>query len=186
MKKTTLCYLQLNGKYLMLFRNKKANDPNEGKCIGVGGKFLPGESPEECLLREMREETGFALLSYEQRGIVHFLSDQWEDEDMYLFTATSFRTASGEVYQDAADGCDVPSCEQCSAAGGACGELPADFWPVPECAEGTFMWVPINRVPTLPLWEGDMHFLTALAAGERDIDMTLRYEGDSLAEVVSR
>lgn len=91
MKKATLCYISrydgLNREYLMLYRNKKQDDPNEGKWIGVGGKFEPGETPDECMLREVREETGLELTSYHFCGVIHFLSDTWEDEDMYLYRA---------------------------------------------------------------------------------------------------
>jgi len=91
---TTLCYLIRGNCYLMLLRNKKKNDLNEGKWIGVGGKFEAGETPEACLLREVREETGLELTEYQYRGIVHFRADRWEDEEMYLYTATGF---SGEM-----------------------------------------------------------------------------------------
>lgn len=88
MKNTTLCYIENhNGDYLMLYRNKKKNDPNAGKWIGIGGKFEDGESPDECLLREVREETGLTLLSWELRGIVTFVSDEWETEYMFLYTS---------------------------------------------------------------------------------------------------
>lgn len=90
MENTTLCYIEKDGKYLMLLRNKKAVDINKNKWIGVGGKFEEGESPEECLLREVKEETGLTLLDYELRGIVTFVSDEWGCEYMYLFTADQF------------------------------------------------------------------------------------------------
>ena len=87
MIKSTLCYIRKGDEYLMLFRDKKEKDVNEGKWVGVGGKFKENESAEECLLREVREETGLALSNYTFHGIVHFHSDEWEDEDMYLFSA---------------------------------------------------------------------------------------------------
>ncbi len=90
MKNTTLCYIEQDGNYLMLHRVKKAGDENQGKWIGVGGKFEPKESPEECLLREVREETGLTLTRYRLRGIVTFVSDRYETEYMYLFTADAF------------------------------------------------------------------------------------------------
>lgn len=90
MKNTTLCYIRQNGCYLMLHRVKKVNDLNHDKWIGVGGKFEPDESPDECLLREVREETGLTLTDYRCRGVVTFLSDVWEAEYMYLFTADGF------------------------------------------------------------------------------------------------
>ncbi|MBQ7566812.1 MAG: 8-oxo-dGTP diphosphatase [Oscillospiraceae bacterium] len=96
MKNTTLCYIERDGAYLMLHRTKKENDLNEGKWIGVGGKFEEGESPEECLLREVREETGLTLTDYRLRGIVTFVSARWETEYMYLYTAQGFEGTPGD------------------------------------------------------------------------------------------
>ena len=90
MKNTTLCYVEQDGKYLMLLRNKKKQDENAGKWIGVGGKFEEGESPQDCLLREVQEETGLHLTQYRFRGIVTFVSDRYETEYMHLFTAHGF------------------------------------------------------------------------------------------------
>lgn len=90
MKLTTLCYIEKENKYLMLHRVKKENDCNKDKWIGVGGKFEEGESPEECLLREVYEETGLTLTNYKFRGIVTFVSDEWEGEYMHLFTADAY------------------------------------------------------------------------------------------------
>ena len=90
MKLTTLCYIENNDCYLMLHRTKKKNDCNHAKWIGVGGKFEPNESPEACLLREVTEETGLTLTSYKYRGIVTFVSDEWETEYMHLFTADGY------------------------------------------------------------------------------------------------
>lgn len=90
MKNTTLCYIIRDDSYLMLHRIKKKNDENEGKWIGIGGKLEEGESPEECLVREVREETGLRLTSWRYRGIVTFVSDRWEGEYMHLFTADGF------------------------------------------------------------------------------------------------
>ena len=90
MRLTTLCYIEKDDKYLMLHRVKKVNDQNHDKWIGVGGKFEEGETPEECLLREVKEETGFTLNSYRFRGIVSFISDECENEYMHLFTATEY------------------------------------------------------------------------------------------------
>ena len=84
---TTLCYIECDEKYLMLYRNKKKNDLNEGKWIGIGGKIEPGETPEECMLREIYEETGIHLPSSKFHGIIHFRSDK-EDEEMYLYSAS--------------------------------------------------------------------------------------------------
>lgn len=90
MKNTTLCYIEKDGQYLMLHRVKKENDLNHDKWIGVGGKFEEEESPEECLLREVREETGLTLTKYRYCGLVTFVSDKWEGEYMHLFHADGF------------------------------------------------------------------------------------------------
>lgn len=90
MKFTTLCHIEKDNKYLMLYRNKKENDLNEGKWVGVGGKFEEKESPEECLIREVKEETGLTLTKYKLRCLVTFVSDKWETEHMYVFTANGF------------------------------------------------------------------------------------------------
>lgn len=132
----------------MLLRNRKKNDLNQGKWIGVGGKFEPGESAEECLLRETFEETGLTLTSYTLRGIIHFRSDRYEDEEMYLYTADGFT-----------------------------GTLTAD------CCEGELRWIPKDKLFDLNLWEGDKVFLKRLAAGESNLDITLKYRGDKLEEV---
>lgn len=84
---TTLCYIRRGEEYLMLHRIKKKNDLNQDKWIGVGGKFEDGESPEECVVREAREETGLTLTRYRYRGLVTFVSDRWPTEYMHLFTA---------------------------------------------------------------------------------------------------
>ena len=87
---TTLCYIEKENKYLMLHRTSKKKDGNKDKWIGVGGHFEKGESPEECLLREVKEETGLELTSYQFRGIVTFISDEWPDEYMCLYTAVRY------------------------------------------------------------------------------------------------
>lgn len=89
MKETTLCYLRRGDEYLMLHRIRKKNDENHDKWIGIGGKLEAGESPEECLLREAREETGLVLTDYRYRGIITFYAGDW-GETMHLFTATDW------------------------------------------------------------------------------------------------
>lgn len=95
MKNTTLCYIERDDKYLMLHRVKKVNDENHDKWIGVGGKFEEGESPEDCVLREVKEETGLTLKTFSYRGIVTFVSDIYGTEYMHLFTATEYE---GEMH----------------------------------------------------------------------------------------
>ena len=89
-KQTPLCYIENEGCYLMLHRVKKEQDENKDKWIGIGGKFEEGESPEECVLREAKEETGLTLTDYKYRGIVTFVSDVWPCEYMHLFTCTAW------------------------------------------------------------------------------------------------
>ena len=149
MRDTTLCYIIKDQKVLMLFRNKKANDLNEGKWVGPGGKTEPGETPEECMKREVFEETGLMVTKYRLHGIIKFISDKWEDENMYLFSATEFTGTLRE-----------------------------------ECPEGELEWIPAERVPDLPMWSGDIYFLKPLLSGEETINLTLRYKGDTLAEVI--
>ena len=90
MKMTTLCYLERGDSYLMLHRTKKEQDENKDKWIGIGGKFEEGESPEDCVCREVYEETGLTLTDFTYRGLVTFVSDKWEGEFMHLFTATDY------------------------------------------------------------------------------------------------
>lgn len=87
---TTLCYIAQGEDYLMLHRVKKENDLNHDKWIGIGGKFEDKESPEDCVVREVLEETGLTLTSYRYRGLVTFVSDRWPTEYMHLFTADRF------------------------------------------------------------------------------------------------
>jgi ADP-ribose pyrophosphatase len=96
MKQTTLCYIEKDGCVLMLHRVKKEHDENRDKWIGIGGKFQEGESPEDCLLRETKEETGLTLTDYRYRGLVTFVSDEWGTEQMHLFTAGGFSGALRE------------------------------------------------------------------------------------------
>ena len=90
MKMTTLCYIENNDCYLMLHRTKKKKDVNKVKWIGVGGHAEGNETPQECLLREVKEETGLLLTSYKFRGLITFISDEYEAEMMCLFTADGY------------------------------------------------------------------------------------------------
>lgn len=91
---STLCYIEKDDRYLMLHRVKKKNDVNHDKWIGIGGHIEPGETPEACILREAREETGLTLLDCRYRGVVDFYSDKYPSEQMHLFTATEYE---GEI-----------------------------------------------------------------------------------------
>lgn len=96
MLNSAICYINDNDKYLMLHRVKKKNDINEGKWIGVGGKFEKDESPEECIIRETKEETGLDLKEVVLRGIVTYVNEDWDTEYMYVFTSGKF---SGELIE---------------------------------------------------------------------------------------
>ncbi len=87
---STICYIEKNNKYLMLHRTKKENDISKDKWIGIGGKFENNESPEECIKREVFEETGLKLKTFKLRGIVTYTSKEWETEYMYIFTSNDF------------------------------------------------------------------------------------------------
>ena len=98
---TTLCHRYKDGKWLMMHRVKKEGDLNEGKWIAPGGKSLPGETPEQCARREVLEETGLTACSMECLGVVHFRSDIWEDEEMYIFVCGDF---TGDLADDCPEG----------------------------------------------------------------------------------
>ena len=160
---TTLCYIEKDNKYLMLLRNKKKIDCNKGKWIGVGGKREPLESVIDCLIREVREETGLSLKSWKARAIISFNSDEWESEKMFLFTADDFRAIPGDVKGEKI------------LAALTTGETV-------ESAEGDLKWVAKNDVPSLNLWEGDRIFLEKVAAEDPFFFMRLEYRGDELKE----
>ena len=166
----------------MLYRNKKPDDPCEGKWVGVGGKFEPGEDRDTCLLREVREETGLVLTRFRFRGVVHFVSDTWPDEDMHLYTADGFDGKDCFRHMD-----NLP--------GGYEGESGFNSERDPDntvtdlqsesfdCDEGELCWIPKENVLKLNLWEGDKYFLQPLLEGQEKIEMTCRYEGHSCVEV---
>ncbi|MBR7117710.1 MAG: 8-oxo-dGTP diphosphatase [Clostridia bacterium] len=101
MKHTTVCYIEKDGKYLMIHRIKKKNDCNEGKWIGVGGKLEDGESPFQCIRREVKEETGLILYAPKYRGFITFVSNEFGTEYMHLFSAKEF---SGTLKSDCDEG----------------------------------------------------------------------------------
>ncbi len=90
MKHTTLCYIEKDGKYLMLHRVKKQHDVNRDKWIGIGGHIEPNETADECILREAREETGLTLTSFIKCGEILFDSAPWPEEMMHLYYADGF------------------------------------------------------------------------------------------------
>lgn len=156
MKNTTLCYLEKEDALLMLHRVKKENDENAGKWIGVGGHLEEGESPFDCAVREIYEETGLAAARMRYRGVVTFVSDVYETEQMHLFTVDDF---VGEDAYPLYAGKETDT---------------------PDCREGNLAWVKREDVATLPLWEGDRVFLSLLAAEEPFFSLKLVYTGDVL------
>ncbi len=100
-KHTTLCYIEKNGAYLLLYRNKKEKDVNGGKWVGIGGHLETGETPDACLLREVREETGLSLTEYRAVGDIAFLSDAFPPEIMHLYHARGFE---GSLLPDCNEG----------------------------------------------------------------------------------
>ena len=158
MKKTTLCYIEYNGRYLMLYRNRKPDDPNEGKWLGIGGKIEAGETPDECNRREVLEETGLEIINAQFHGVIEFRADEYEDEDMYLYSTSDFEPA------------DEDAARVFSETG--------EYEP-PACSEGELAWIDRDELLKLPMWEGDRVFLTELLGGAKEINMQLRYEGES-------
>ena len=151
---TTLCYIEKDDCYLMMHRVKKENDINKDKYIGVGGHFEYGESPDECLKREIMEETGLTLIDYKPRGIVTFIYGNADTPDeriveyMHLYTSSSFE-----------------------------GDLTV-------CDEGVLEWIPKSEVYNLPIWEGDKIFFKLLEERDDYFSLKLVYsENDELIDV---
>ena len=155
MKMTTVCYIRQDDEVLMLHRTKKEIDINKGKWIGVGGKFEKGESPAECVVREVREETGLTLIDPRLVALVtfNFLNpgpglDDWETEYMFVFVCDKFE-----------------------------GELKSE-----DTDEGFLCWIPQDALSGLDLWEGDALFMGPVLQGAPFFSMKIVYQGD---EVVS-
>lgn len=142
----------------MLYRNRKPDDPNEGKWLGIGGKIEPGETADECNKREVLEETGLIIKNAFFHGVIEFRADEYEDEDMYLYSSSDFVPADKEAARDFA--------------------MTGKYAP-PACSEGELQWVAREELLGLPMWEGDRVFLTELLEGAGKISMQLRYEGES-------
>lgn len=173
---TTLCHIEKDGCYLMLYRNKKQHDVNGGKWVGVGGKFEPGETAEQCVIREVKEETGLTLSHLTLHGKVEFISDEWEDELIYIYTANGF---SGEL-TPLADSAYSRAAPMTDANASVSHQLRALATPAYSSSEGELHWIPKEDILSLPIWEGDKLFLKKIIAGDTDIDMTLEYKGDTL------
>ena len=168
MEITTLCYIEDDGKYLMLHRTKKKNDINEGKWIAPGGHCEMGESPDDCVRREVLEETGLTLKSVRFRGIVTFYSKAAAGDRDELYTEEEKSSISNEVTDY------------------MCLFTADDFeGEITVCDEGSLEWVPKESIPTLNLWKGDLIFLDLIKNPEQPFfSLKLTYEGDQLVEAV--
>lgn len=166
---TTLCYIEKDDQYLMLHRVKKKQDVNRDKWIGVGGHFEAGESPEECLLREVREETGLTLTGWQFRGIVTFTFRQ-PDVD------TVGWMKDGKLVKDDIVQADMEY--MCLYT--------ADKYQgtISDCEEGTLEWVPKDAIYQLPIWEGDKVFFHLLETRKDFFSLKLDYVGEELVRVV--
>lgn len=153
MKLTTVCYLRQGDEVLMLHRIKKEVDINKGKWVGVGGRFENGESPLECAMREVKEETGLTMLDPQLRAHITFnflnpdpsLKD-WETEYTFVYTCEHWE---GELTES-------------------------------EIDEGLLYWIPLDALPGLDLWEGDSLFLDLIFHGAPFFAMKMTYDGDKL------
>ncbi|SEL48379.1 MULTISPECIES: NUDIX hydrolase [unclassified Butyrivibrio] len=166
MEITTLCYMERDGKYLMLHRIKKKNDINEGKWIAPGGHCENGESPDDCVKREVLEETGIKLNSLKFRGIVTFYS----------------RAVAGNR-----DGLYEPSeAENGDVTDYMCLFTSDDFeGDAGDCNEGVLEWISKDELVKLDLWKGDLIFLDLIKdPAQPFFSLKLTYEGDELVEAV--
>ncbi len=151
----TLCYLHQDNHTLMLHRVKKENDMHAGKWNGLGGKFEPGETPEECVIREVREESGLKIRNPKLVGLLMFPNFKGEDWYVFTFTATEFEGESGQkpVFLEK-----------------------TGFW---ESSEGHLQWIPDDEVESLNLWESDHIFLPWIREG-KFFSAKFVYEGDEM------
>ena len=168
MEITTLCYIEDDGKYLMLHRTKKKNDINEGKWIAPGGHCENGESPDDCVQREVMEETGLKLNSVRFRGIVTFYSKAIKDDRDGLYDENEKDPWSKDVTDY------------------MCLFTSDDFeGTLADCNEGTLEWVDKNNLSELNLWKGDLIFLDLIKNPEQQFfSLKLTYDGDVLTEAV--
>ena len=171
MKETTLVHIIKDGCVLMLHRVSKKDDINHGKWIGVGGKFEKGETPEECMRREVREETGLRVDRYRYCGIVTFVSDDDDMEYMHLFTVTGFHDAYGHRIEP--DKTSVREQRKDSSS-----EIKLKI-----CDEGTLEWLPREKLTHIPHWAGDRIFLPLILDAEIPFfSMKLVYQKGELVQ----
>lgn len=164
---TTLCYMEQDDCYLMLHRIKKKQDVNQDKWIGIGGHFEAGESPEECLLREVREETGLELTRWQFRGIVTFTFQNPQSKSV---------SGNGKLVQNGIVQSDMEY--MCLyTADGFEGVLT-------DCEEGVLEWVKKSEISGLPIWEGDRIFFHLLEIGHPFFSLKLDYIGERLEHAV--
>ena len=141
----------------MLHRVKKQNDASHDKWIGVGGKCEADESPDECMLREVKEETGLTITSWHYRGIVTFISDIWPCEYMHLFSADGWYTDNSLAKSE------------------------NNIQELPDCNEGDLQWIDKDRLFNLTLWPGDRIFLRLIMNPDQPFfSLKLVYKGDDL------
>ena len=152
MVNTSLCYIEKDNCYLMLHRTKKENDYNKDKWIGIGGKFEPGESPEDCAVREIWEETGLEVAPEELEycGIVTFVdttNPEAYTEFMHIFRARKFSGALNT-----------------------------------NCPEGDLEWVPVSKLKELPHWQADEIFYDFLAQNHEFFSLKCIYKNNVLVQ----
>ena len=194
---TTLCYLERDGKYLMLHRTKKEHDINKDKYIGIGGHFEFGESPDECLVREAMEETGLTLTSYRARGIVTFIYGIDEETDdrsapVHLNSDTDAINGDGSSGQTSTMICEymhlytADEWESGSGDGGTTGSSKLSEPDIlPDCNEGNLVWIDKKDVYDLPIWEGDKIFFRLLEEDRDFFSLKLVYsEEGELTEAI--
>lgn len=182
---TTLCYIEKNDSYLMIHRIKKKNDCNHDKWIGVGGKFEEGESPEDCVAREVLEETGLVLNKAEYRGIVTFVSRENNAvyyELMHLFWSNDFSVAkTGDKLSDS----NITDDNQIITAATLANEANySDDFILPDCDEGILEWIPKNKMNDIPHWKGDEIFLSLLDKKVPFFSLKLVYEDGVLIKSI--
>lgn len=149
---TTECYIRRGDE--ILFIHKKGKDLNTGKYLGIGGHLEPGESPTECMVREIFEETGIKkeeLANLKMRAVITFINPVYDDEYIHLFDAEYIGKADPALN---------------------------------SCDEGELKWINKKDVYSLPIWEGDKRMFDEMFRDDNFFTMKLVYDGDELKEVV--